>query len=140
MSAAFMFDSVRADLWTAQIAVGTDTFYMLLVTADPLRSNAKRSDIANEVPNGSGYVTGGIACTLSLSLDAGLHVESINATSTSFTSVVLSGVVGAVVYKHRGGAASADNLLGYILFSAPVTITPAGTLTVPACAFTETNT
>jgi hypothetical protein len=135
VSTGFFFDPVRNALWTGQIAVGTDVFYVLLVTSIPDRGWTYRSQVLNEVPAGGGYVTGGIKCTLSLSLDPVGHLESIIFAKSTFTNVSITGVVGAVVYKKLGGPPTQDILIGFIDFDPPATIT--GTVIIPQCAFEE---
>ena len=132
--ASFFLDSALDDIAKGNINLGSDTFYMLLVSVAPNRStNAKRSDIASEV-SGPGYTAGGAACSLTLANDTSGHKETITTASTAWTSSTIS-AVGAVVYKHRGGAASADNLFAYLDFGGTVVDT-AGTFTVNSTALT----
>lgn len=132
--ASFFFDSALDDLAKHNIDLSADTFYMLLVSAAPNRAtNLKRSDIASEV-TGTGYAAGGVACVLTLANDTSLHKETATTASTSWAASTIS-AVGAVLYKHRGGASSADNLLAYLDFGGTVTDT-AGTFTVNATVLT----
>jgi hypothetical protein len=110
--ASFCYFSMIEDLARGAIDFDTDTFYCLIVTSSytPSQSHAKRSDVnANEV-SGTGYTAGGQACSVSLSRTNG--VLSITPANVTWTSPV-NGFTGrrAVIYKRRGGAASADELV-----------------------------
>ena len=132
--AAFFFDSALSDIATDAINLSADTFYMLLVSSAPNRATMlKRSDISSEV-TGTGYTAGGNACALTLANDTTNHKETVTAASTSWTAATIT-AVGAVIYKHRGGAASADNLLCYLDFGGTVTST-AGTFAVNSTVLT----
>lgn len=98
---------------------------MMLVTSTytAAKSHAKRSDVTNEVAAGGGYTTGGNACTVSVAAtdNANNDVE-ISFTVTSWTSATITARAG-VIYKSRGGASSADELIGYVDFGSDVTST-----------------
>src|SRR5690349_17382878 len=103
--ASFFFDSALDDICKHNIDLSADTFYMLLVSSAPNRAtNAKRSDISAEV-TGTGYTAGGASCGITLANDTTNHKETITAASTSWTTSTIT-AIGAVLYKHRGGAAS----------------------------------
>lgn len=121
--ATIWFDSATDDILNHLIDPSADTFYGMLVTDSytPVSSHSKRSDVTNEV-SGTGYTAGGFAVTLTLAKDGTNHWETI-----SIADVTLSGATitarGIVVYKHRGGASSADNLLFSATFGADKTAT-----------------
>lgn len=124
--ASLVYDSFMRDIATGAIDCDTDTFKMMLVTSSytPYKSpHAKRSDITNEVAAGSGYSTGGNACALTVGAVDGLaHSVSINFSVTSWTSATIT-ARGGVIYKSRGGAATADELVGYVDFGSNITST-----------------
>lgn len=102
---------------SAAISFAADTFYMMLVTstyAPDKDADDFRNDVTNEV-TGTGYTAGGQAVTCTLTLDTAL--DRINATFSAVTWTLATFTArAAVIYKHRGGASSADELVCYIDF------------------------
>ena len=103
----------------------TDTLKIMLVTSTyspNIDSHTKRSDITNEV-SGTGYTAGGAtlankAVTADNTNDRGMFdADDASWASSSITAR------GAVIYKSRGGASSADELLLYIDFGSDITST-----------------
>jgi hypothetical protein len=131
---SFFFDSALDDICRDNINLSSDSFFMLLVSAAPNRSTMlKRGDITSEI-TGTGYTTGGATCAIALTNNTTTHQETVTTASTSWAASTLA-AVGAVVYKARGGLASADNLLAYLDFGATVTDTD-GTFTVNSTVLT----
>jgi hypothetical protein len=117
------YDSFFDDLSKGNVSSG-DTYYMMLVTSSytPSKgSHAKRSDVTNEV-SGTGYTAGGQAVTITEAVDTSGHKVTWTPGTVTWSTATIS-AAGAVIYKHRGGAASADNLVGYIDFGGTVTST-----------------
>jgi hypothetical protein len=105
------------DLSRGAIDFDTDTFKCMLVTSSytPSKSHSKRSDITNEV-TGTGYTTGGNTATATVAaINNTSNLQDISWSITSWTSSTIT-ARGAVVYKARGGASSADELVGYLDF------------------------
>jgi len=124
--ASLIYDSYFDDLNKGNIVPNTDSFKGMLVTASytPNKgTHAKRNDITNEV-TGTGYTAGGTAVTLSVSLDTTNHRADVTATGPSWASSTITARA-LVVYKSRGGASSADNLVCYIDFGSDVSSTGA---------------
>ena len=123
--ASLVYNSFMRDVVTGAVDCDTDTFKMMLVTSTytASKSHAKRSDITNEVAAGSGYTTGGNACALTVAAtdNVGNDVE-ISFSVTSWTSATITARAG-VIYKSRGGASSADELVGYVDFLSNITST-----------------
>ena len=125
-----------ADNFWYQVATGavvpsSDTFYCTLHTSSLSASKAwvYRSSLTNEI-TATGYTTGGHACTVTASVDTTNHRVDVNVATHNWTT--FTGTAHYVcVSKHRGGAASADELMGCFDFGADVTAT-AGTFTVSA--------
>lgn len=103
--------SFGEDVAKGAIDLDSDTFYAMLVTSSysPSQSHSKRSDITNEV-SGTGYTAGGQAITCTVSRASG--TTSLTWGSVTWSSPV-SGFTAryAIIYKHRGGASSADELV-----------------------------
>lgn len=125
--ADMIYDSCYVDTMKGLIDFDTDSFKVMYVTSTytPTKTHAKRSDITNEVSDsGTGYTAGGYAiASPTVTLDGTNHRavwdanDPANVTSASFTAR------GAVIYKNRGGLASADELVKYIDFGQDVTVT-----------------
>ena len=121
------------DLAKGNIDIDTDTFKRMLITAVPAietfkDSWAKRSDVTNEVAAGGGYTAGGASLTASVSaIDTANNRQDIVYGSSSWGSSTIT-AAGSIVYKSRGGAASADELCFLNDFGGNVSTT-SGTLT-----------
>ena len=122
--ASLVYNSCIRDAVTGAIDFDTDTFKMMLVTSSYTASKAhdKRDDITNEV-SGTGYTSGGNACSVSVAaVDNTNNDVEISFTVTSWTSATITARAG-VIYKSRGGASSADELVGYVDFGSDVSST-----------------
>lgn len=121
--ASFLYDSFWDDLAKNNIKTTTDTFKVMLCTStySPSKSgHAKRSDITNEV-SGTGYTAGGSASACTTTAASGnSDKQTFNFADVSWPSSTITARYG-VIYKSRGGAASADELVGVIDFSGDVT-------------------
>ena len=123
--ASLVYNSFMRDVVTGAVDCDTDTFKMLLVTSTytASKSHAKRSDVTNEVAAGSGYTTGGNACALTVAATDNVNNDvEISFSVTSWTSATITARAG-VIYKSRGGASSADELVGYVDFLSNITST-----------------
>jgi hypothetical protein len=125
--ASFNFNRAIHKIVTGAIDLDTDSFKGLLVTSALTETEKDsfdfRDDIVNEVANGNGYTTGGKAVTLTVAAvdDTNNDVE-ITCSAPNWPSASIT-AAGMVVYKSRGGAASADELLCFIDFGGNVTST-----------------
>jgi len=126
--ADYVYPNFKKDVLTGVIDLDTDTFYIMLVTSTytPSASDHYRSDVTNEV-TGTGYTAGGQALT---SVTAAISGTTLvwDAADPSWTSSTIT-ARGAVVYKHRGGASSADELCCYFDFGADKS-SSSGTFTI----------
>ena len=88
-----------------------------------------RNDVTNEVGASGSYAAGGATLSgFTGAYDTASNEYRIAWTSPAFTSATITARV-AVIYKARGGASSADELLAYCVDSGDVTST-ASTFTV----------
>lgn len=121
---SLIYNSCIRDASVGNIDFDTDTFKMMLVTSTytASKSHAKRSDITNEV-SGTGYTAGGnaAACAVAATDNVNNDVE-ITFSITSWTSATITARAG-VIYKSRGGLATADELVGYVDFTSDTTST-----------------
>lgn len=134
-----IYDKFMKHLVLGDIDPGSDTFYMMLCTSSytPTKaSDEHRSDVSNEV-TGTGYTAGGqaVACTPSGPASA---VESLTFAVTTWPTATITARY-AVIYKHRGGSSSADELVAWIDFGGNVSSTGANFTVTPTSALTFTN-
>lgn len=128
--ASLVYNSCVDDALRALIDFDTDSFKVMLVTSTytpDKDTHLKRSAVTNEVV-GTGYTSGGTATTLTVTKDTANDRVDITFSSVNWTTATITARA-AVIYKSRGGAASADELVAYVDFGADVTST-AGTFTV----------
>lgn len=132
--ASLTFDSFFDDVFKGNIVPNTDTFYMMLVTSSYVPSqgaDTKRSDVTNEVA-GTGYTAGGAAVSCTVAKDTSAHNNTLTFGNPSWASSSIT-ARGGVIYKRRGGLASADNLVAYVDFGGNITSTN-GTFTATETA------
>lgn len=138
--ASLIYNSAIRDEATGAIDYDTDTFYAMLVTSaytPDKDAHAKRSAVTNEV-TGAGYTAGGQAVTVAVAaVDTANDRVVITFASHNWPTATIT-ARGEVIYKRRGGAAGADELVYYNDFGSDVTST-AGTFTVAASTITKQN-
>lgn len=136
--ASLNFNSFVRDVVTGAIDLDTDSFKMMLVSVVPTTTHkdtwTKRSDVTNEV-TGTGYTAGGTAVTLTVAaVDTANDDVEITCSAPNWPSSTITALA-AVIYKSRGGASSADELVCSIDFGGSVsstngtfTVTPSGSI------------
>jgi hypothetical protein len=137
--ASLIYDSALFDLVTGAIDSDNDTFKVLLVTSTYVPNkgtHVKRSDITNE-SSGTGYTTGGAAVTCTVAKNTTTHAVTLTFSAASWPTSTIT-ARGAVYYKSRGGASSADELIGYNDFTTDKT-SGGGTFSVAASVLTINN-
>jgi len=116
--ANIVFNSFKRDIANGSIDLDTDTIKVMLVTSSytPNQdSHSKRSDVTNEV-TGTGYSTGGSAlANKTVTQDNTNNKGVFDADNITWSTSTIT-ARGAVLYKSRGGASSADELICYIDF------------------------
>lgn len=122
-----IYPSFLNDIQDGNIDLGTDTVKLMLSTSSYTYSAAhnRRDDITNEV-TGDGYTTGGAELGSKTVGVVGTGV--FDAADVSWSASTITARYG-ILYKSRGGASSADELIALIDFGADVSTT-AGTFTV----------
>jgi hypothetical protein len=123
--ASLVYNSCLEDLARGAIDFDTDTFKMMLVTAayTPNKdTDLKRSAVTSEVANGNGYTTGGATVTATVSKDTANDRLDVTFSNPSWPASTFTARAG-VIYKSRGGASTADELVAYVDFGADVTAT-----------------
>lgn len=122
--ASLIYNSAVFDAVRGPIDFDTDTFYVMLVTSayTPNKdTHTRRSDVTNEVV-GAGYTAGGSASAATVTdVTASDNLTVAFAAVAWPTSTITARA--AVIYKSRGGLASADELVAYVDFGADITST-----------------
>lgn len=128
--ASLIYNSCLDDLAKGNINFNADTFKCMLVqsgyTPDK-DTHLKRSSVTNEA-SGAGYSTGGSTVTATVTKDTANDRVDISFSNPSWGSSTISANA-AVIYKSRGGASSADELVAYVDFGSTVSST-SGTFSV----------
>lgn len=112
--ADIVYNSALLDIATGIIDLDTDTFYIMLASAayTPDRDvHAFRSDITNELPAAGGYVIGGFALTGVAVAQDNPGDRVIMDANDWVQALTFTGARWGIMYKSRGGAATADELV-----------------------------
>jgi len=128
--ANLIYDNVLEDVGEGRIDYDTDTFYVMLTTSTYTankKTHTRRSDVTNEVV-GAGYTAGGQAVALTTTLDTANDRMDVTFADVSWVTSTITARY-CVVYKRRGGASSADELICLGDFGSD-TITTGGTFTI----------
>ena len=128
--ASLLYNSFVDDLARGAINADADTFKVMLVTstyAPNKDTHTKRSDVSNEVV-GTGDTAGGTASAATVTKNTATDQVTIAFASVNWPTSTITARA-AVIYKSRGGASSADELVAYVDFLSDITST-ADTFTV----------
>jgi len=137
--ASLIYNSAIDDMARGAIDFDTDTFKVLLVTSSYTANkdtHDKRDDITNEV-SGTGYTAGGVTSACTVTKDTANDKVTLSLAAVSWPTSTIT-ARGAVYYKSRGGASSADELVAYVDFGGDVTSTGA-TFSLGASTITLQN-
>lgn len=130
--ASVIYNSFKRDLMNGAIDLDTDTIKVMLVTSSytpDQDDHDKRDDVTNEVANGNGYTTGGAElANKAVTADTTDNEGVFDADDLTWADSTIT-ARGAVLYKSRGGASSADELICYIDFGSDQ-ISSAGNFTI----------
>lgn len=111
---------------TGQIDWDTDTFKLLLSTSAVTPNQDTwdfRDDVTNEVAGGSGYTAGGVTLTgVAVTYDSASDQIRLDWADPAWTFTAAVSWQYGHVYKSRGGAASADELLGFLNWGTTQTV------------------
>lgn len=129
--ASLIFNPMLNAWAKGNIDFDTDTFKVMLVTSayTPNKDTHDfRNDVTNEV-TGTGYTAGGAAATVTVNaVDTANDRQEITLGGASWSTSTIT-ARGAVYYKSRGGASSADEIIAYIDFGGDVS-SSGGTFTL----------
>lgn len=113
--ASFIYNSFWDDVANGNIDCGSDTFYALLTTSSYTGNkdtHTKRSDVTNEV-TGTGYTAGGAPTAVTVAKDTANDRVTVTFALVEWATATIT-ARRAVIYKRRGGASSADELVALI--------------------------
>ena len=137
--ASLIYNSAIDDMARNNIDFDTNTFKAMLVTstyAPNKDTHDRRDDVTNEV-SGTGYTAGGVTCACTVTKDTVNDKVTLQFASVSWASSTIT-ARGLVIYKSRGGASSADELVAYSDFGNNVS-SSGGTFAVAASTITLQN-
>ena len=137
--ASLIYNSAIDDMARGAIDFDTDTFKVMLVTSTYTANkdtHDKRDDVTNEV-SGTGYTAGGSASVCTVTKDTANDKVTLSFAAVSWATATIT-ARGAVYYKSRGGASSADELVAYVDFGGDVSSTGA-TFTLGSSVITLQN-
>ncbi|HEY4546670.1 MAG TPA: hypothetical protein VIG90_09630 [Pedomonas sp.] len=123
---SLIYNSALEDLAKGAINFATDSFKLILVDASYVPNKdtqSKRSQVTGEVV-GAGYAAGGKTVTATVARDDANDRVDVTFSSVTWADSTIT-ARGAVIYKSRGGAATADELVAYCDFGANVSSTGA---------------
>lgn len=136
---SLIYNSAIDDMARGAIDADTDSFKAMLVTSSysPNKdTDLKRSAVTNEV-TGTGYTAGGVASVCTVTKDTANDRVTLSFAAVSWASSTITARA-LVIYKSRGGASSADELVCYVDFGSDVSST-GGTFSVTASVVTLQN-
>lgn len=116
--------AIDLDLETHKVALFTDTITGANLVTDTAYGVGAWA--ANEVPNATGYTTGGNALTGTTYVSSGAGVTTFDATDTPWTTSTFSAVRGCLIYAD---ALAGNNAIIAITFGADYAVT-SGTFTI----------
>jgi hypothetical protein len=137
--ASFLYNSFPDDLSRAHIEADNVVFKMLLVTSSYTANkdtHTTRADVTNEI-TGTGYTAGGEIVSCTVAKNTTLDRITLTFAAATWPASTLTAAA-AVIYVARGGASSADELVGFIDFGGDVSST-AATFTVGQSLVTIQN-
>ena len=115
-----VYNAFKVYIQNGAIDLDTDTIKVMLVTSTytpDQDTHNFRDDITNEV-SGTGYSAGGAAlASKTVTQDDTNNRGVFDAADLTWSTSTIT-ARGAVLYKSRGGASSADEIIGYVDFGA----------------------
>ncbi len=120
--ASILQNNVVADMFAGNLS-SAHTYRMMLTTSSytPDKDHDRRDDVTNEVV-GAGYTAGGNVVTLTVTADPTNDRTIISVGAGTWPTATITARYGAV-YRARGGASSADELVAVLDFGGNITST-----------------
>lgn len=127
-----IYNSFKRDVMNGAVSLSADLIKVMLVTSaytPDQDSHSKKSSVTNEIA-GTGYTSGGKGLSgKTIAVDNTDNEGVFDASDLTWTSASFT-ARGAVLYKSRGGAASADELVAYIDFGSNKQSTSPGSFVI----------
>lgn len=115
--ASIIYNATMRFIAIGSIDFDTDSFKVMLTTSSYTPSKDAddfRNDVTNEV-SGAGYTTGGAATTATVAaVDTTNDDVEVSFSTVTWTTATITAARYAVIYKSRGGASSADELVACV--------------------------
>jgi hypothetical protein len=138
--ASLIYNSTIDEMARGDIDFDTDTFKAMLVTSSytPNKDTHEfRDDVTNEVAATGGYTAGGVTSACTVTKDTANDKVTLQFAAVSWAASTITARA-LVIYKSRGGASSADELVAYNDFGSDVS-SSSGTFSVAASTITLQN-
>jgi hypothetical protein len=105
--ASVIYDSFIADVFAGTCTTASSYKGMLVTSSytEDRGAHSKRSSVTNEVAASGGYTAGGVALTLSASLNTTTHILTLTIPTATWTSSTITARK-LIVYKTTGTAAN----------------------------------
>jgi hypothetical protein len=112
--ASVIYDSFLADVFAGTCTTASSYKGMLVTSSytEDRGAHSKRSSVTNEVAASGGYTAGGVALTLSASLNTTTHILTLTIPTATWASSTITARK-LIVYRTTGTAAN-DNLVACI--------------------------
>jgi hypothetical protein len=109
--ASIVYDSFLADVFAGTCTTASSYKGMLVTSSytEDRGAHSKRSSITNEVTSSTGYTAGGVALTLTASLNTTTHILTLTIPTATWASSTITARK-LIVYRTTGTAAN-DNLV-----------------------------
>lgn len=119
------YDVVTMYLQNGAVDLDTDTI-KVSIHSNGYTPSQTADDFFNDATNevsGTGYTSGGkTLSSVALTLNTSTHLTKFSAADLTWTAVTFTSGRYAVMRKARGGASSADEVLGYVDFGTNITM------------------
>ena len=113
--ASIIYDSFLSDVFAGNCNTSHSYTAMLVTSsyAEDRGAHSKRSSVTANEASGTGYTSGGASVTLSASLNTTTHKLTLTIGAVSWPSSSITARK-LIIYRARGGAPSADELVACI--------------------------
>lgn len=139
--ASIVYNSFWDDKDRGNINVAADTFYRMLVTSAYVENkdtHTKRSDVTGEVATNGSYAAGGVAVVPTITKDTANDRQVLTFPAVTLAATAITARK-EVIYKRRGGAAGADELVLCNDFGSDQISSGGGSFSIAASTITLQN-
>jgi hypothetical protein len=119
---------------TGAVDLDTDSFKLMLTTSTHTPNQDThdfRDDVTNELAASGGYSAGGVALAgVAVTYDSASQQVRFDCNDIAFAFTASKTWRNAHLYKSRGGASSADELVGYLVWDSDQSVSTTYTLVI----------